>query len=118
MKKTLCLFPKDGTTEFLRPIYNELCKKDNIVGFDDDAIENDDYFEILENHLQEIDSLIFLGHGSGTTLYGTNFNPIIDDKNDYIRYLKGRKLLLFSCKSIDYIDNYCIFRRIPVQHFR
>lgn len=68
MKKTLCLFPKDGTTEFLRPIYDELCKKDNIVGFDDDAIENDDYFEILENHLQEIDSLIFLGHG-GTIKY-------------------------------------------------
>ena len=48
MKKTLCLFPKDETTEFLRPIYDELCKRDTIIGFDNDAIDDDEYFEKLD----------------------------------------------------------------------
>ena len=106
MRRVLCLFPKDETTEFLRPIYEELCKKSSVIGFDNDAIEDDDYFEKLESLLQETDAMIFLGHGSSNTLYGTNFNPIIDDKSGNLDYLKGRKLLLFSCKSVDYIRHY------------
>lgn len=106
MKKTLCLFPKDETTEFLRPIYEELCNKDSIIGYDNDAIEDDDYFEKLENLLQQTDNLIFLGHGSSNTLYGTSLNPIIDDKSGNLDYLRKRKLLLFSCKSSDYIKHY------------
>lgn len=106
MKKTLCLFPKDETTEFLRPIYDELCKKDTIIGFDNDAIDDDEYFEKLENLLQVTDALIFLGHGSSNTLFGTSLNPIIDDKSGNLDYLKGRQLLIFSCKSVEYIKHY------------
>ena len=106
MKKTLCLFPKDKTTEFLRPIYEELCKNETIIGFDDDAIESDDYFENLEKYLKETNALIFLGHGSSRTLYGTKLNPIIDDKSGNLHYLKNKKLLLFSCKSLNYIEHY------------
>lgn len=106
MKKTLCLFPKDETTEFLRPVYDELCKRDTIIGFDNDAIDDDDYFEKLEYLMQQMDAMIFLGHGSSNILYGTNLNPIIDQKSGNLGYLRGRKLLLFSCKSADYIKYY------------
>ena len=106
MRKTLCLFPKDETTEFLRPIYDELCKIDSVIGFDNDAIEDDDYFEKLESLLQTTDAIIFLGHGSSDTLYGTRLNPIIDNKSGNLDYLKDRKLLLFSCRSADYIKHY------------
>lgn len=106
MKKTLCLFPKDCTTEFLRPIYEELCTRESVIGFDNDAIDDDYYFENLESLLKETDAMIFLGHGTSRILYGTRFNPIIDDKSGNLDYLRGRKLLLFSCKSVDYIHHY------------
>lgn len=112
MKQSLCLFPKDATTEFLRPVYELLCRDKNIIGFDNDAIEDDNYFETLESHLKEVDCIIFLGHGSSTTLYGTNQNPIIDDQSGNLEYLKNKQLLLFSCKSSDFIKKYKLHNAI------
>lgn len=112
MKRSLCLFPKDNTTEFLRPVYELLCKDEKIIGFENDAIEDDNYFETLENLLKEVDGIIFLGHGSSKTLYGTNLNPIIDDKTSNLEYLKNKQLLLFSCKSSDFIKNYNLHNAI------
>ena len=80
MNDILCIYPKDATTEFLRPVYNAICAKPHVVGLELDTIEDDDFLEKLSDHLADADGVFFLGHGSSTCLYGTNLHPLIEDK--------------------------------------
>lgn len=106
MNKILTIFPKDATTEFLRPVYSAICAKPHVVSLELDTIEDDNFLEKLSNHLMDADSVVFLGHGSSTCLYGTNLNPLIDDKMGNIEALRSKSLILFACKSAEFIKNY------------
>ena len=106
MNNILCIYPKDSTTEFLRPVYNAICAKPHVVGLELDTIEDDDFLEKLSDHLADADFVFFLGHGSSSCLYGTNLNPLIDDKMGNIESLRNKSLLLFACKSAEFIKNY------------
>ena len=106
MNNILCIYPKDATTEFLRPVYNAICAKPHVVGLELDTIEDDDFLEKLSNHLADADGVFFLGHGSSTCLYGTNLHPMIEDKMGNIEGLRNKSLILFACKSIEFIKNY------------
>ena len=106
MNKTLCIYPKDTTTEFLRPVYSAICAKPHVVGLELDTIEDDDFLEKLSNHLKDAGIVFFLGHGSSTCLYGTNLNPLIEDKMGNIEGLRNKTLILFACKSAEFIKNY------------
>ena len=106
MNKTLCIYPKDATTEFLRPVYNAICAKPHVVGLELDTIEDDDFLEKLSNHLADAGIVFFLGHGSSNCLYGTNLNPLIEDKMGNIEGLRNKSLILFACKSAEFIKNY------------
>jgi hypothetical protein len=106
MNKILCIYPKDTTTEFLRPVYNAICAKPNVVGLELDTIEDDDFLEKLSNHLADVGVVFFLGHGSSTCLYGTDLNPLIEDKMGNIEGLRNKSLILFACKSSEFIRNY------------
>ena len=46
MNRILCIFPKDATTEFLRPVYNDICALPNVKGLELDTINDDDFLEV------------------------------------------------------------------------
>ena len=106
MNKILCIYPKDATTEFLRPVYNAICAKPHVVGLELDTIEDDDFLDKLSNHLADAGVVFFLGHGSSTCLYGSNLNPLIEDKMGNIEELRNKSLILFACKSADFIKTH------------
>lgn len=106
MNKILCIYPKDDTTEFLRPVYNAICAKPHVTGWELDTIEDDDFLEKLSDYLADAGVVFFLGHGSSTCLYGTNLNPLIEDKMGNIEGLRNKSLILFACKSAEFIKNY------------
>ena len=106
MNNILCIYPKDATTEFLRPVYNAICAKPHVVGLELDTIEDDDFLEKLSDHLANADGVFFLGHGSSTCLYGTNLHPLIEDKMGNIEVLRNKSLILLACKSAEFIKNY------------
>lgn len=106
MNKILCIYPTDVTTEFLRPVYNTICARPHTVGLELDTIEDDDFQEKLSHHLAYADIVFFIGHGSSTCLYGTNLNPMIEDKMGNIKDLQNKSVVLFACKSTEFIKNY------------
>lgn len=106
MSKILCIFPKDTTTEFLRPVYNTLCQQSNVVGLELNIVEDDNFLEKLLDATSRADCVVFLGHGTNSGLYGTIQVPLIDDKIGNIDCLKNKALILFACKSAEFIKNY------------
>ena len=106
MNKILCIYPKDTTTEFLRPVYDAICAKPHVVGLELDTIEDDDFLEKLSDHLADAGIVFFLGHGSSTCLYGTDLNPLIEDKMGNIEDFRNKSLILFACRSAEFVKNY------------
>ena len=81
MNNVLCIFPKDCTTEFLNPVYEEIISIYTAKSLLGDPTEDDEYLEKLSYEASRTDSIIFLGHGSSKSLYGLNFNEIICKEN-------------------------------------
>ena len=106
MNNILCIYPKDTTTEFLSPVYKEIISIYSANGLLGDPTEDDDYLEKLYLAANQADSIIFIGHGSSRSLYGINFNEIICEENENIEILRGKRIILFACKSIDFIRHF------------
>lgn len=106
MNNVLCIFPKDCTTEFLNPVYEEIISIYTAKGLLGDPTEDDEYLEKLSYEASRADSIIFLGHGSSKSLYGLNFNEIICKENENIDIFRGKRIILFACKSIDFIRHF------------
>ena len=104
MSKVLCIFPKDSTTEFLEPLFEELCKKYDATPLLGDPQDDDDYLDKLADLVEQSDTIIFLGHGSSEVLYGVNFNELIQAYN--VDMFRGKRLLLFACNSVGFIKKY------------
>lgn len=106
MKNSICIFPKQKSTEFLQPIYDILVNNNGVAGYNIDttiAEERAKMFEYLENSISEDDAVYFLGHGTSYCLYGTNMEELINKWN--INILKGKRLFLLSCRSTDLINS-------------
>lgn len=103
---TICLYPTDSTTEFLRPVFERICALPDVEPFEGDSIEDDCFLDNLYMALEKAESVVFLGHGSTRCLYGTSLNPLIDDKSGNLDLLRNKKLVLFSCRSKDFIKEY------------
>ena len=67
MNKTVCIYPKDESTDFLSPLYDFLCEK-GCEGWHKDTTENTDEVYAF---IKGADCIIFLGHGASDTLYGS-----------------------------------------------
>lgn len=105
MSKTVCIFPKDETTDFLMPLYELLCTKD-VEGWHDDTVNND---AIVIDKIKESETVIFLGHGSSSTLYGSPNNEELTDliTHDNVHdLLDGKKCFLLACNSEEFCSNY------------
>lgn len=120
MSKILCIFPKDSTTEFLEPLFEELCKKYDATPLLGDPQDDDDYLDKLAELAEQSDTIIFLGHGSSRVLYGVNFNELIHDCN--VDILQDKNLVLFACNSVGFIKKYKLthalgFGIVPTSHY-
>ena len=77
-----------------------------MCGIDSDTIDDDDCLENLEQLLSDAGTVIFLGHGSSHTLYGTRYNPLFDEEMENVGWLRGKNLVLFACRTLDFIKKY------------
>lgn len=102
MSKTFCIYPKDSTTAFLEPIFNTICGDHDVGSVIGDS-SDDDFFDSLNNGLRDVslENLIFLGHGSGVTLYGSRFDTLLENKE--LASLTNKTMILFSCNSRDFL---------------
>ena len=102
MSKTFCIYPKDSSTAFLEPIFNAICGGDGVDSVVGDS-SDDEFFDSLNKGLQDtsLENLIFLGHGSSTTLYGTKFDTLLEDKD--LTSWAQKTMILFSCNSRDFL---------------
>ncbi|HRN15701.1 MAG TPA: hypothetical protein PLF38_01425 [Xylanibacter oryzae] len=105
MKNSICIFPKEKSTEFLQPIYDILISS-GVTGYNIDttiAEEKAKLLKDLKNSILKDDAVYFLGHGTSYCLYGTNMEELINKWN--INILKGKRLFLLSCRSTDLIKS-------------
>lgn len=98
MNNSFCIHPKDVTTEFLSPVYNAFMEIECTTGISGDSTE-DLFYDELANALKNpnINSLIFLGHGYSSALYGNGFSVIITE--DELKSINCKNLILFACNS-------------------
>ena len=105
MNKTVCIYPKDESTDFLSPLYAFLCEK-GCEGWHKDTTENTDEAYAL---IKEADSIIFLGHGASDTLYGSpqdgEFTVLINETNIQ-ELLYGKRCFILACNSYEFCENY------------
>lgn len=105
MSKTVCIFPKDETTDFLVPLYELLCSK-GVDGWHEDTVNN---VTIVIDMIRGAEEIIFLGHGSSGTLYGSPVNGELSElitQNNVHELLAGKKCFLLSCNSEEFCSNY------------
>ena len=104
-RKTLILFPKDSTTDFLEEIVAYLFQTVQPSLFSFIRIEPSD--ESHKNSIEEIqnplyDTILFLGHGTSVSLYGTCEGEYRNEKFITIKdfgVFKPKKIVLVACDS-------------------
>ena len=100
----ICIFPKDVTTGFLKPVSDELRKQGYVV-FDGDTRE-DGYAQSVINIIPNYECVVFLGHGSSTELYGSALTSFLGGDN--MEVLRGKKMFLLACNSGEFLDTYSL----------
>lgn len=106
MKKTVCIYPEDFTTAFLRPLYEHICTSFNAVGVGYDTFGDDDPLEFIFNELNDAQTVFFLGHGMSTCLYASIIDNVQLINKDNIGLLEGKRLFLLACNADQFIKNY------------
>ena len=111
MSKLICIFPKDETTDFLLPIYEQLENLSDFVGYRFDTNDSSKTKNLHDELLQiaENDFIIFLGHGASNKLYGSvNENgeklTLFDKKNS--ECIKKAVFVGVACRSKDFADKH------------
>lgn len=61
MSKILCIYPKDFSIAFLDEVYQKICTLDEVVGLQGSPIDDDDYFDKLEENIQNAQVVCFWG---------------------------------------------------------
>lgn len=97
MKRVICIYPQDKSTDFLLPVYEQLEQMPNFVGFRFNTMTSPQTKELYTSTNFDKESLlVFLGHGASNRLYGS-----VDEK--------GTKQELFNKDNIDHIRNLDFF---------
>ena len=106
MKKTICIYPEDFTTAFLRPLYEHICTTFDAIGVGYDTYGDDDPLEFIFNELNDAQTIFFLGHGMSTCLYASIIDNVQLINKDTIALLRGKRLFLLACNADQFIKNY------------
>ena len=105
MKKAVCIYPEDLTTDFLLPLYEHICNNMHAVGIHTDTTDEDDSLDKIYEEIKDAEVVIFLGHGTSQKLYGSRCdNVVFEEANQEL--LHDKRLLLLSCNSNQFIHNY------------
>lgn len=105
MKKIVCIYPEDKTTDFLQPLYEHICDTISAVGMHNDTTDEDDSLDKIYDEIKDAACVIFLGHGTSSILYGSRSANVVFESNNH-NLLDGKRLLLLSCNSNQFIKKY------------
>lgn len=106
MSKTVCIYPQDTTTDFLRPLCDHICTTFDAVEVGYDTSGDDDPMEIIFDEIQDAETIFFLGHGMSTCLYASILDNVALFNKDNISLLKGKQLFLLACNSNQFITKF------------
>lgn len=111
MSKLICIYPKDETTDFLLPIYEQLESLSDFVGYRFDTNDSSKTKNLHDKLLQVTDNdfIIFLGHGASNKLYGSVDEngeklTLFDKKNS--ECIKKASFVGVACRSKDFADKH------------
>lgn len=95
MEKTLIIHPDDRSTDFLKPIYEDIPYKTIISG----GLTRLNVLSEIKSH----DRIIMMGHGSPMGLFGINFDCtyIIDERA--VDILRGKENYFIWCHASDFV---------------
>lgn len=118
MSKIVCIYSqeKDGSTDFLKPLYEYICTTLSAEGVGYDADSEEDTISKIHDTITDADTLIFLGHGNSKGLYASvrdNFE-LFNQVN--ISVLADKRLFLLACNSADFIRRYSLTKAIGFGH--
>ena len=106
MSKTVCIYPQDATTDFLRPLCDHICASIDAVEVGYDTSGDDDPMEIIFDEIKDAETIFFLGHGKSTCLYASILDNVELFHKDNISLLKGKRLFLLACNSDQFITKF------------
>ena len=105
---SLCIYPQEESTSFLKPIADKLREK----GFEvyDGSTGNEEYARSILEGIPDYDNIVFLGHGSSEALSGSGLTPLI--KGEQVELFRGKRLFLLSCNSKEFTSSYSLSNAI------
>ena len=106
MSKTVCIYPHDATTNFLRPLCDHICATFGAVEVGYDTSGDDDPMEIIFDKIKDAETVFFLGHGMSTCLYASILDNVELFNKENISLLHGKRLFLLACNSNQFIDKF------------
>ena len=106
MSKTVCIYPHDATTDFLRPLCNHVSATFGAVEVGYDTSGDDDPMEIIFDEIKDAETVFFLGHGMSTCLYASILDNVELFNKENISLLEGKRLFLLACNSNQFIDKF------------
>lgn len=111
MRKLVCIFPEDESTDSLLPIYEQLRSISDFVGYRFNTLDSQKRNNLYEelNQLEGNVLLVFLGHGASNKLYGSvegngNKQVLFDKENT--KHLKNLDFLCIACRSSEFAHNH------------
>jgi hypothetical protein len=106
MSKTVCIYPQDATTDFLRPLCDHICTTFDAVEVGYDTSGDDDPLEVIYSKIKDAQTVFFLGHGMSTCLYASILDNVELFHKDNISMLEGKRLFLLACNSNQFVDKF------------
>lgn len=108
MSKTVCIYPQDSTTDFLRPLCDHICTIFNAVEVGYDTDSDDEPLEAIYNEIKDAQVIFFLGHGMSTCLYASILDNVeLFDKNN-VSLLEDKRIFLLVCDSSQFVTKFKI----------
>ena len=108
MSKVVCIYSpeRDGSTTFLKPLYDHICTALSAKGVGYDMDSENDTVEEIYSAVNDADTLIFLGHGDSESLYASALDGYKLFDKDSIDKLADKQLFLLACNSADLIKRF------------
>ena len=106
MSKTVCIYPQDATTDFLRPLCDHIFATFDAVEVGYDTSGDDDPMEIIFDEIKDAETIFFLGHGMSTCLYASILDNVELFNKENITLLEGKRLFLLACNSDQFITKF------------
>lgn len=108
MSKTVCIYPEDATTNFLRPLCDYICTTFNAVEIGYDTDGDADPLEAIYNEIKDTQTIFFLGHGMSTCLYASIIDNVELFNKNNVSLLEDKRLFLLACDSNQFITKFKI----------